>query len=209
MNNMAEKISTPSMSRSRSNTPKKIIRVAPAKQERNILWQGLLLYFIAILVVTFGVLGFLTYDEYVEPNLSIFICCIPSIIVAIILIFFGFSTRMNVVRAVRQPDVMVKRVQMQDTREDVVDISGKRVNINAPVKNKEMKKYQVPKFSQKDLIQKKNNLSDFIKNLDEQHKSGLLFDETYLELKTKYQLELNDINNKLKTFNKDEPKFKK
>jgi hypothetical protein len=206
---MAEKISKLSVSKTRSNSPKKIIRVAPAKQERNLLWQGLLLYFVAILVVTFGILGYLTYNDYVKPYLSVFVCCIPSIIVAIILVFFGFSTRMNVVRAVRQPEVFIKKVPETGRQDEVVDISGKTVNISTPVKNKGLRKYQTPRFSREELMQKKDNLIDFIKNLDEQHKSGLLFDETYLELKTKYQLELNDINNKLKIIKEEEPKSKK
>jgi len=60
-----------------------------------------------------------------------------------------------------------------------------------------------------ELVKKKNNLNDFIKNLDEQHKSGLLYDDAYLELKTKYQLELHDINIKLKNIELTKSKSKK
>jgi hypothetical protein len=205
---MAEKMSRPSIPHTQSPQPKKIIRAAPSKQDRNLLWQGLVFYFTAILVVTFGVLGYLTYDEYIEPNLNIFVCCIPSIIIAIILIFFGFSTRMNVIRTVRQPQVIIRKVSDQHKDPEVVDIDGKTVKVEDPVINKGLKKYQAPKYTKEELIQKKENLSDFITNLEEQHKSGLLYDETYLELKTKYQIELNDINTKLKNIklNKSKPK---
>ena len=206
---MAEKIGRPSVSQGQPSPPKKILRAGPSIRDRSLLWQGLVLYLSAIIVVTFGVVGFLLYDEYVEPHLNIFVCCIPSIIVAIILIFFGFSTRMNVIRTVRQPQVIIKKVPEQDKPPEVVDIDGKTVKIDIPVDGMGMKKYQTPKFTKEELVKKKINISDFIKNLDEQHKSGLLYDETYLELKTKYQIELNDINLKLKNIKLKRSKPKK
>lgn len=209
---MAEKMSGSPIPPAEIQGPKKILKAGPVKRARNILWQGLLLYFAAILVFTFGVIGYLTYEDYVEPNMKIFVCCVPSILIAIILIFFGFSTRINVVKSVRQPQVIVRKVPMQDQDPQIVDSNGKTVKIGRLPSDsavERLKKYQAPTVSKDELMQKKDNLNDFIKNLDEQHKSGLLYDEAYLELKTKYQFELNDINQKLKHIGLKKSKVKK
>jgi hypothetical protein len=209
---MAEKMSGSPIPPGQSQVPKKIVRAAPVKRDRNILWQGLLLYLGAISVLAFGFIGYWTYEDYVEPNLKIFVCCVPSIVIALILIFFGFSTRVNMVRSVRQPQVIVRKVPMQDQDLQIVDVDGKMVTpsrLPSDSSNEGLKKYQVPTVSKDELILKKDNLSEFIRNLDEQHKSGLLYDETYLELKTKYQFELNSVNQKLKRIELKKSKLKK
>ncbi|MCK5561440.1 MAG: hypothetical protein KAJ51_12630 [Thermoplasmata archaeon] len=189
--------------------PPKIMRAVPTRKGHNILWQGVLLYFGAVLVITLGIIGYLEYETLIEPNLNVFVCCVPSIIIAAILIFFGFATRMNVVRAVRRPGTIVRDYAPDPKSRQGMD-KPVRVARRADVgRVGDLKRYQSPNVTKEELVRKKDNLTDFIKNLDEQHNSGLLFDETYLELKSKYQYELNDLNKSLKYFEDKSPKPKK
>lgn len=207
---MAEKKIFDSPEPTQPPPPTKIIHAVPTRKGHNILWQGVLLYFGAVIVITLGVIGYLEYENLIEPNLNVFVCCVPSIIIAAILIFFGFASRMNVVRAVRQPRTIVQGYppEARDPSQDMA--RPVRVARRADVgRVGDLKRYQSPNVTKEELVRKKDNLTDFIKNLDEQHKSGLLYDETYLELKSKYNYELNDLNKSLKYFEEKSPKPKK
>ena len=207
---MVDKNGIRSPANAQSTPATKIVRSVPTRRRRNVLWPGIFLYFIALLAITLGIIGYLEYDNLVEPNMNIFVCCVPSIIIAAILIFLGFATRMNVIRTVGQPRVMM-RGHGPTTQKVTGDDAGQAKQARDPGAQRTagLKKYQPSVRSQKELISKRDNLSAFIKNLEEQHKSGLLFDEAYFELKNKYELEHRDLIDQLKYFDKERPGPKK
>ena len=45
----------------------------------------------AVVIVLAGAIGTLKYDEYIKPFLPWFICCLPSVILALVIVFIGFA----------------------------------------------------------------------------------------------------------------------
>jgi hypothetical protein len=66
---------------------------SPQTAARDRLAKGLVLFVMAVLVIIAGVIGYIKYDELVEPNIPVFVCCVPSIVIASALIFFGVARR--------------------------------------------------------------------------------------------------------------------
>ena len=62
-----------------------------------------------------------------------------------------------------------------------------------------MRGYEPTGVDRDELLSKKRNLTQFLKNLDEQRRDGLIMDDVDLNLKKKYQHELLGLNLRLKS----------
>ena len=174
--------------------------------------RGFIFFLLALLVLGMGFIGFLEYERLVKPFLKIFICCIPAIIIAAILFFFGFATRITTVQNVkfrRRPrsskngadNVTPGRFRSKPGIQE--DLGSSEVEINS---GSELRKYIPPTASKTELMSQKENLVNFLKDLDDQHRDKLIMDSTYINLRTKYRHELNDLNTRLKEVGVDKVK---
>ncbi|UCH88635.1 MAG: hypothetical protein JSV49_10335 [Thermoplasmata archaeon] len=197
------------------------------QQERMVmqdrLAKGFVMFTLACLVLLAGFVGYMRYDEYVEPNMPYFVCCIPSVIIAIVLIFFGFATRWTVVRRSSyrptQPLAPDFTKTSGPSRSDTPGDSTARGDLprrstdagGKPKKGGGAKKihrrelapsgisYTEPEYRSSkevtpgEIAHKREQVQEFIDSLDEQYKDGLLMDETYQGLKNKHQRELLEL----------------
>jgi hypothetical protein len=152
--------------------------------------RGMLFFLIALLVLMFGGIGYLEYDRLVKPYLSIFVCCIPAIILAAVLIFFGFATKFTTIRKVHiQKPAQLPREQIIDMTKPGRDFDGR-----GRMAGDGLKKFEPTQLSPDEIKAQMKNLNQFLNDLDEQHKDGLIMDNVYLNLKNKYQHELTVLN---------------
>ncbi|WP_455392738.1 hypothetical protein [[Eubacterium] cellulosolvens] len=159
--------------------------------------RGIIFYLLAIMVLVLGVIGFLQYDRLVKPYLEFYICCLPAGILAAILLFFGFATRMTTARQVR---VQRSPRGTKTPRTDEPSGSGfadGRVGEPPTGPGTSMQRYKPKSIPRSELIAQKRSLEHFLENLDEQHRDKLITDDVYLGLKTKYRRELTGLNIKL------------
>ena len=144
-------------------------------------------FLLAILVLCLGVIGYVEYNRFVKPYIEVYICCLPAAILAGFLIFFGFASRVT----------SVKQINIQ--RPPTADSTRSTQDIQTPEPDITMRSYQPAGVDREELLSKKRNLTQFLKNLDEQRRDGLIMDDVYLHLKKKYQHELLGLNLRLKS----------
>jgi len=193
--------------------------------------RGIFFIILALLALIAGFIGYIEYDKYVKPNLDVFICCLPAVILAIILFFLGFATRFSTVRRVTlskpvtqlSKDLRSKRnLQKEvDSQSDKDPDRSKdkqkategeyRSDSMRNIKNNGMVKYEPMDNNFEELNSQKKNLKLFLRNLDEQHNDGLIMDNVYLNLKNKYKQELRILNRRLESLkiNKNEKRLEK
>lgn len=179
--------------------------------------RGLIFILLAFSVLSVGFIGYVEYDKYVKPNLDFFICCLPAVILAIILFFLGYATRFSTVRRVTlskpvtqsSKDLKRKRDHQKevDSKDDFKsgglnekqkDSGGEFKSDNSRnIKTNGMIKYEPKNNNIEELISQKKNLKLFLRNLDEQHNDGLIMDNVYFNLKNKYTHELTILNKRL------------
>ena len=203
-----------------SNTPP--IRMIPPQPRMNyyIGPRGLIFVLLGLLVIFFGGIGYIEYDRLVKPYLPVFICCIPAVILACLLIFFGIASKFTTIRQIK----IQKPRQSPPPDDNIIDLTqpgaefdqagtknrtGQHSTFESPRSNSShgtrigqhggMRKFEPERTSSEELHAKKQNLNQFLKNLDEQHDDGLLMDNVYFNLKTKYRHELNDVNSRLRS----------
>ncbi len=188
--------------------------------------RGLIFFFLAMIVLLFGLVGYLEYDRLVEPYMREYLCCLPAIILACILFFLGFATRITTIRQVRfqrpippksQDDLYKTKVTRMD-KEKVIDVEAIepekikerkakfQTGFNDKIKEDGLRKFEPETVTRSELISQKRNLLQFLKNLDEQYKDGLIMQSVYKGLKNKYKTELYEINIKLKSLKSDNNK---
>ncbi len=152
--------------------------------------KGLIFFLLALLVLCAGFIGYLEYDRLVKPYFEIYFCCIPAMIIAVILLFFGFATRVSTIHNLRfrskgPPPTTDRTEPYASNEKEILDSSGRR-------------KYEPTTLTKTDLTTQKQNLVNFLKDLDDQNKDGLIMDSTYINLKNKYKRELSSLNTQLK-----------
>ncbi len=179
--------------------------------------KGLIFYLLAVLVICLGVIGYLKYDNIVKPYLEIYICCLPAAILAGILIFFGFATRISTVRKIhvqkpaRMPDTPRYSKGPRTTLEPKEFDSNARASGEAtesqsgPIRGT-MRRDDSLNLSHDELMAQKKSLTQFLTNLEEQKNDGLIMNDVYLNLKSKYNQELAGLNTRIKLLSKRGPK---
>ena len=178
--------------------------------------KGLLFLLLAIFVLVLGFVGYLEFDRLVEPYMDIYLCCIPAIIIAGILIFFGFAARVTTVSTMKfrrraspgydRPDFpmhgpgpgtepagddLAARGPKPD--QDFMDLTQ-----STSYTGDKFRKFEAEVPTKSELHSQKQNLKQFLSDLDEQHRDGLIMDGTYFNLRNKYNRELNSINQRMK-----------
>jgi hypothetical protein len=202
----------------------------PGKVRYRVGARGLVFFIIAIIILFFGMLGYLEYNRIVKPYLEVYICCLPAVILAGILIFFGFATQVTAFRTVQLSKPIkprsdeVESITRSDlsqktepgssddviTRPSPSPSTSSHLAKSQPKITNRLNKYDLKSTASKELVAQKRNLVLFLKNLDDQHKDGLLMDDVYLNLKNKYKKELSEMNIRLKTIDtKKNKKLKK
>lgn len=193
-----------------SVSPVRIIR-EPHTMQYYIGPRGLIFYLLAILILSVGAIGYLRYESYVKPYLEVYICCIPTAILAGILIFFGFATRVTTVRKVQvqrpaarmeQPGHYTKPLDGNlepDMTKPVTGAHKRPTKVRGNEPGTTMHRYEPPRISKDELMAQKRNLAQFLKNLDEQHRDGLIMNDVYYNLQNKYKQELAGLNVRLKS----------
>ena len=165
--------------------------------------RGLIFFLLAILVLISGTIGYLEYDRLVEPYIEFYICCLPAGIIAGILLFFGFATRVTTVRrvTVQKPADKIRgeRLNGVDNREGSAKIGGDRGFEPGFRPDSGMRKFQPKDISYTELLAQKRSLEQFMKNLDEQHRDNLITRDVYLNLKLKYRRELKGLKARIKS----------
>ena len=207
--------------------PDKVIRpVRPIQPKRNTQYRikpaGWIFFFLAVLILFFGFFGYLEYDRIVKPYFKEYICCLPAIILAGLLFFFGFASRVTTIRQVNLTRTNLSTKQRSDTFQDTKNNSetgATSANIIPPTQHGDnisgeldkmtensiksnstigLKKFEPDNLTRAELVSQKRNLVQFLKNLDEQYKDGLLMENVYMGLKNKYNHELLGLDNRLK-----------
>jgi hypothetical protein len=164
---------------------------------------------LAVLIIFLGVIGYVEYERLVRPYLNFYICCLPAAIIAGLLIFLGFSSRVTSVRRFQiQPPTQSGSAGSAESVQKTHDhghgdFSETEVGIHdstsVSTSQNQLRKYEPDNFSQEDLLAKKRNLQQFLNNLDEQHRDRLINSNVYLSLKAKYHHELSGVNSQLKS----------
>jgi hypothetical protein len=155
-----------------------------------------------------------------------FLCCLPAIILACILFFLGFATRFSTVRQIRfqrpippqnRDNLYKSRVTRMD-KERVIDVepietknaeynkNKFHTGFNGTFREDGLRKFEPETVNVSELNSQKRNLLQFLKNLDDQYKDGLIMQGVYKGLKNKYKRELFNINMKLKSMKSDKKK---
>jgi hypothetical protein len=196
-----------------SDVPKPLPRTPEKGKARySISPRGFVFFLLAIIVLFMGLFGYLEYDRLIKPYMREFLCCVPAVILAGLLFFLGFASRTTVVRKVniRQPSKLDQTMYKEDrnTRDQMgheKTISNKDADLrldqiiqSTTVKSDGLKPYSPSAPSKNELFAQKKNILQFLKNLDEQHKDGLIMDGAYFGLKSKYRRELANLNLKIK-----------
>lgn len=188
--------------------------------------RGFIFFLLAIFVLFLGIIGYLEYDRLVKPYMREFLCCLPAIILSGLLFFFGFATKLTTVRQVKLQRPGMSRTDdrygssSRLDKEKIIDVetiepkrSDKKTGMSEGISGlddkKGLRKYEPETVNKSELLAQKQNLIQFLKNLDEQHEDGLIMDGVYLGLKNKYKHELMSINNRLKKNEKGNIKIKK
>jgi hypothetical protein len=197
------------------------IRIIPPRSsiQYSIGPRGFLFYLLAVLVLCIGIVGYFEYDRLVKPYMKEFLCCLPALILAGILFFLGFATRLTTVRRVnmRRPvqsgDDSSPRTSDKDAdmdKERIIDVDAiepentkqhpaSNTGIRGSHMGNGLHKYEPASVSKPELLAQKRNLLQFLKNLDEQHNDGLIMNGVYLGLKNKYNRELSSLNSRINT----------
>lgn len=167
---------------------------------RDRMAKGFVMFVLAMFVLIVGLVGYFTYEDYVKPNMPVFVCCIPSVIVAVALMFFGYARRWSMVRQVRyvpvgppppggfsdvklEPEHSRRKARKVHTRE----LAGiEKDHVSARPR-------QTRPVSIKKLVERQKKIRKFLEDLDEQYKDKLLMEETYVALKEKNLRELRDL----------------
>jgi hypothetical protein len=188
------------------NIPKK------GKVRYSISLRGFVFFLLAIIILFIGLFGYLEYDRLIKPYMREYLCCVPAVILAGLLFFLGFASRTTIVRKVNVPQSSKQNTAMYTENQRSTDHIGQ----DHILKNRDTEpgsdqripstsiprdglKPYVPVASSKDeLSAQQKNILQFLKNLDEQHKDGLIMDGAYFGLKNKYRRELANLNLKLK-----------
>jgi hypothetical protein len=166
--------------------------------------RGIIFYILAVLVLFFGVIGYVEYERLVVPYMRYYICCLPAGIIAGILLFFGFASRVTTLRRVHVP-ANVQREQSQNSdaksSQNQTNVTGDNTMDGTRDSDRVsgLRKYEPVEITKDDLVAKKRNLQQFLKNLDEQHQDRLITSNVYLSLKAKYHHELSGVNGQLKS----------
>jgi hypothetical protein len=190
------------------------------------LARGFVLFTLASLILVAGFVGYLKYDEYVAPNMRIFVCCVPASVVAAVLMFFGIASRWTVVRrtsyqplrsgtaytdktsptstAKKSGDELEKKTEAHHGARKI----HKRELVDSSEVSADSGKLDYSTFTQKDFEAKRKSLQEYMENLSEQYKEGLLMDETYQMLKQKYQAEQSELEKQQKLRKKSSRKEK-
>lgn len=190
-------------------TPVRIIRGTPTARYY-IGPKGLIFYLLAILVLSLGVIGYIEYNRFVKPYLEVYVCCVPAAIIAGLLLFFGFASRTTTVRNVKvvKPSAVTDKPEVRPLRDDK-DMDS---NLRSPKSESSLRtdaimhKYEPPEVSHTELMAQKRNLTQFLRNLDEQHREGLIMSDVYLNLKNKYNRELVGLNIRIKSSKTAKPR---
>jgi len=134
-----------------------------------------LLLLIAVVALVGGFLGTLYFDSWVAPHLDIFICCIPSGIIAFIFLMLALVSGL---------------ARVQKSRTVSFNMDG-----TAP-QNWQDPGYKSLKFDQMDRAELKNrrqNMKNFLEKLEDQKKDGSISPQMYMQLKSRYEKQLSDI----------------
>ena len=62
-----------------------------------------------------------------------------------------------------------------------------------------MRPFESNSITKEELLAQRKNISQFLDNLDEQHKDKLIMDGVYFGLKQKYKNELTKINSRIRS----------
>ncbi len=188
--------------------PKKAKQNTPMIQY-SIGFRGVFFLILGISVLLFGFVGYLEYDRLVKPYFREFICCVPTFILALILFFLGFATRISTVRQVKQKKPSGKIIEDQSIdRGKIVEEKDIKESMKTPPVEEKTTKFILKDDLQRgqrlssidnDLTTQRKEILQFLKSLDEQYKDGLIMDGAYFSLKNKYRRELSNLNLKLKT----------
>lgn len=167
--------------------------------------RGIIFYLLAVLVLFFGVIGYVEYDRLVVPYMRYYICCLPAGIIAGILLFFGFASRVTTLRRIHVPPNAPRDQKSNGddatSGQSQTEMGGEKWmdGTQGSSHGSGLRKYKPTEISKDDLIAKKRNLQQFLNNLDEQHRDRLITSNVYLSLKTKYHHELSGVNGLLKS----------
>jgi len=185
-------------------------RVIPQRDAgRDRVVKGFVLFVFAALVIFAGIIGYIKYDDIVEPNMPVFVCCVPSVIIASILIFFGVARRWTMVRYSvpapqpvnrgtvptqgSPPEGPTKDTELPPGRTGARKIRRRepsQENVNQPGATSE---HNDDDRESSDVERNRRNLQKVLVDLKEQYKDGLLSDDAYRSLKNKYSLELQEL----------------
>lgn len=164
--------------------------------------RGLIFFVLAILVLFLGFVGYLEYERLVKPYMEFYICCLPAGIIAGLLLFFGFATRVTRVGRVQvQPPTRIKKEMPKDSEPNDIPVQpGPEPGSDMGTGSRSgLRRYQPKDVSRGELIAQRRSLEQFLKNLDEQHRDKLITSDVYINLKSKYKRELSGLNSRLKT----------
>lgn len=173
--------------------------------------RGFVLFVLAALVLLAGWVGYLKYDDLVKPNMPIFVCCLPSVIIAIVLVFFGFARRWTLVR---RTSFNAGPSMSRGTAGPGTVSGGSGFPEATPVKNS---RHRAKKIHKREAVppqhgglmeeleplrlhtfdeveEKRIKVKRFLEDLKEQYKDGLLMEETYNMLHSKYTRELKKLD---------------
>jgi hypothetical protein len=183
---------------------------------------GFLKLVTVVVILLAGIIGYLKYDEYVEPNLPVYVCCLPSAIVALALIFWGSQSGRT---QVRQGNYRPTRpVHREGSKTDIDQVDEFRKGAHKTSNNKG---HGAKKIHRRELVmpvnehsveegkpfsqlgsaereEKREKLQAFIYSLKEQYKEGLLMEETYQMLSNKYKRELSELEKKERIITSEE-----
>jgi hypothetical protein len=192
------------------------VKLTPYKAKARISLgpRGFIFFLLAMIVLVIGFVGYLEYEQIVEPYIKEYLCCLPAFILAIILIFLGFTSQITTVRRVQvqEPGKQApaqsprpKSPEPGSTDPGVSKSAGSNVFKDVEVQQTTSKsqdglrKFEPDGIGKDELLAQKKNIQQFLNNLDDQHKDKLIMDGVYLGLKKKYKTELININTKIKS----------
>jgi len=148
-----------------------------------------LLFILGFIAIVAGIAGALRYEQWIEPNVELFICCVPGIVVGLILIFFSLLFRLAFVRGTSQGNYNINRTAFYNGNPNLNTKSGKDSANEGWRSSKVLDR----------LTSEQRKVMSFLENIEEQHRSGLLMDETYVKLKSKYENELSSISSEMES----------
>ena len=73
----------------------------PRQMRYNVGVRGLIFFLLALIVLFIGFVGYLEYDRLVKPYIEFYICCLPAIVLAGLLFFLGFASKITTIRQVQ------------------------------------------------------------------------------------------------------------